>query len=168
MITQGWLVSILPWQLKLKLWNFAQLRLILQINAAGYRSSHQRCSMKKGVPRKFVKLTGKHQCQCLFFNKVADLRPGTLLKNKLWHGCFPVSFTNFLGIPFLQNTSGRLLLRVAFRDVFRTLSNTWDVVLYKNIERLKTAIFFKTIHLRCFAGFWIRSWLWKLIFVYVM
>ena len=30
------------------------------------RSSHQRCSMKKGVLRKFAKLTGKHLCQSLF------------------------------------------------------------------------------------------------------
>ena len=34
------------------------------------RSSHQRCSMKKGVLRNFIKFTGKHLCQGLFFNKV--------------------------------------------------------------------------------------------------
>ena len=34
-----------------------------------YRSSHQRCSMKKGVLRNFTKFTGKHLCQSLFFNK---------------------------------------------------------------------------------------------------
>ena len=34
-----------------------------------YRSSHQRCFMKKGVLRNFVKFTGKHLCQSLFFNK---------------------------------------------------------------------------------------------------
>ena len=38
------------------------------------RNSHQRCSMKKGVLRNFVKFTGKHLCQSLFFNKVAGLR----------------------------------------------------------------------------------------------
>ena len=37
------------------------------------RSSHQRCSMKKGVIRNFTKFTGKHLCQSLFFNKVAGL-----------------------------------------------------------------------------------------------
>ena len=31
--------------------------------------------MKKGVLRHFVKFTGKHLCQSLFFNKVAGLRP---------------------------------------------------------------------------------------------
>ena len=38
-------------------------------------SSHWRCSVKKGVLRTFVKFTGKHLCQSLFFNKVAGLRP---------------------------------------------------------------------------------------------
>ena len=37
------------------------------------RSSHQRCSMKKGVLRNFAKFTEKHLCQSLLFNKVAGL-----------------------------------------------------------------------------------------------
>ena len=39
------------------------------------RSSHQRCSMQKGVLRNFTKFTEKHLCQSLSFNKVACLRP---------------------------------------------------------------------------------------------
>ena len=35
---------------------------------------------KKGVLRSFAKVAGKHLCQSLFFNKVAGLRPATLLK----------------------------------------------------------------------------------------
>ena len=35
------------------------------------RSSHQRCSVKKGILRNLAKFTGKHLCQSLFFNKVA-------------------------------------------------------------------------------------------------
>ena len=35
------------------------------------RSSHQRCSVKKGVLINFAKFTGKYLCQSLFFNKVA-------------------------------------------------------------------------------------------------
>ena len=66
--------------------------------------------MKKGVLRNFGKFTGKHLCQSLFFNKVADLRPATLLKKRLWHTCFPANFAKFLRTQFLQNTSGRLLL----------------------------------------------------------
>ena len=37
------------------------------------RSSHRRCSVKKGVLRNFAKFTGKDLCQSLFFNKVAGL-----------------------------------------------------------------------------------------------
>ena len=35
------------------------------------RSSHLRCSARRNVLRNFAKLTGKHLCQSLFFNKVA-------------------------------------------------------------------------------------------------
>ena len=34
------------------------------------RSSHHRCSIKKGVLRNLTKFTGKHLCQSLFVNKV--------------------------------------------------------------------------------------------------
>ena len=43
------------------------------------RSSQQRCSVKRGALRNFAKFTGIHLCQILFFNKVAGLRPVTLL-----------------------------------------------------------------------------------------
>ena len=65
------------------------------------RSSHRRCSVKKGVLRNLTKFTGKHLHQSLFFNKVAGLRPPTWLKNRLWRRCFPVNFTNFVRTPFL-------------------------------------------------------------------
>ena len=78
-----------------------------------YRSSHQCCSMKKGVLRNFAEFTGKHLYQSLVFNKVAGLRPATLLKKRLWHRCFTKNFAKFLRTPFLRNTSGRLLLQVA-------------------------------------------------------
>ena len=35
------------------------------------------------------------------YNKVAALRPATLLKKRLWHMCFPVNFVKFLRTPFL-------------------------------------------------------------------
>ena len=88
--------------------NWNKQLLIIQTN---FRSSHQRCSVRKGVLRNFAKFTGKHLRQSLFFNKVAVLRPATLLKKRLWHRCFPVNFAKFLRTPFLQNTSGRMLLK---------------------------------------------------------
>ena len=71
--------------------------------------------MKKGALRNFAKFIGKQLCQSLFFNKVASLRPATLLKKRPWHRSFSVNFMKFLRTPFLQNTSGRLLLK----------TNTW-------------------------------------------
>ena len=67
---------------------------------------------KKRCSEKFRKFTGKHLCKSLFFNKVACLKPTTLLKRRLWHRCFPVNFAKFLRTPFLKNTSGRLLLHL--------------------------------------------------------
>ena len=74
------------------------------------RSSYRRCSVKKVLLKNFTKFTGKHLYQSLFFNKVAGLRPATLLKKRLWHRCFPVNFVKFLRTSFLHNTSGRLFL----------------------------------------------------------
>ena len=54
---------------------------------------------KKCVLRNVAKLTGKHLCQSLFFNKVAGLGPANLLK-KDSNRCFPVNFAKFLRTPF--------------------------------------------------------------------
>ena len=48
----------------------------------------------------------KNTCARDSFNKVAGLRPATLLKS-LWHTCFPLNFAKFLrALFFWQNTSG--------------------------------------------------------------
>ena len=60
------------------------------------RSSRPEVFCEKVVLRNFTKFTGKHLWQSLFFNKVARLRPVTLLKKRLWHWCFPVNFVKFL------------------------------------------------------------------------
>ena len=41
-----------------------------------------------------------------------SLRPATLLKKRPWRSCSPVNFVKFLKASFLQNTSGRLLLKI--------------------------------------------------------
>ena len=64
----------------------------------------QRCSIQKGILRSFIILKRKRLCQS--FNKVAGLRPATLLKKRLWHSCFPRILRNFQEYLFLQNTSG--------------------------------------------------------------
>ena len=74
------------------------------------RSSRKKVFYKKGVLRKFVKFTGKRLCQRLFFNKVAGLRPATLLKKSLRHKCFPVNCKKFLRTPFFTEHLRWLLL----------------------------------------------------------
>ena len=71
--------------------------------------------LNKMVLKKDVtKLTEKHLCQRLIFNKVSGLRPllkrPTLLKKRLWHSCFPVNFVKYLRTPIVQKTAGRVLL----------------------------------------------------------
>ena len=46
-----------------------------------------------------------------FFSKVAGL-------GRLWHRCFPVNFAKFLRTPFLQNTTGRLLIDFTVKPVY--------------------------------------------------
>ena len=81
-----------------------------------YRSSLPEVFCKEGVIRNFVKFAGKHLCQSFFFNKVAGLRPATLLKNILWlkkivwYRYFPVNFVKFLRTPFLTENHRWLLL----------------------------------------------------------
>ena len=96
-----------------------------------YRSSHRRYSVTKGVLRNFAKFTGKHLCQSLFFNKVAGLRPATLLKRRLWHRCFPVNFAKFLRRPVLQNTFGRLLLLLLL--VRKVMKVSWVILVSENL-----------------------------------
>ena len=48
-----------------------------------FRSSRPEVFSKKGVLKNFAKFTEKHLFQGLFFNKIADLRPATLLKKRL-------------------------------------------------------------------------------------
>ena len=62
----------------------------------------------------------------------------TLLKKRLWHRCFPVNFAKFLRIPFLQNTSWRLLLWQCYS------CSTVRILRYKFYELL--TLFHSEIH----------------------
>ena len=90
-----------------------------------FRSSQQRCSLRKGVFRNFAKLTRKHLCQSLFFNKVADLRPATLLKKKQ-------TLTQVLSCEFCEiskNTFSAEHLRT-------TASVTWKWQVIYNLRKI--------------------------------
>ena len=77
------------------------------------RSSHRRCSVRKNVLRNFAKNT----CARVSFLIKLQAKPATLLKKRLWHRCFSANYAKFLKTPFLQNTSGRLLLKITSLDL---------------------------------------------------
>ena len=85
----------------------------------GYQIIQRQKQSSGGALKNFAKFTGKQLCKSLFFNKVAGLRPVTLLKNRLWHWYFPVNFAKFLRTPFLNEPLRWLLLQ-------RVLSN-WPI-----------------------------------------
>ena len=92
------------------------------------RNSHPEVFIIKGALRNFAKLTEKHLCQSLFFNKLAALSPATLLKKSLRYRCFPVNFAKFLRTPFiiehLRMTSSDILKvrKIFIRSLERLLS----------------------------------------------
>ena len=51
-----------------------------QQNFENNRSSHWRCSVKKGVLKNFANFTGKYLCWSLFLINLQALRSATLLK----------------------------------------------------------------------------------------
>ena len=61
--------------------------------------------MQKGVLRNFAKFTQKHLCQSLFFNKVAGLRPATLLKKRPGTDVFTCEFCEISKNTSLDRTS---------------------------------------------------------------
>ena len=96
------------------------------------RSSRRKSSIKRAILKSFAIFTEKQLCWSLFLKKLLAFRPAILLKRdtntdaflwtlrifqacnfikkRLQHNCFPVNIAKFLRTPFLQNTSGRLLL----------------------------------------------------------
>ena len=101
---------------------------LFKANKGNTRAMREICSKRKvkntargAVCKKvFLEVSKIHRKRPVpesLFNKVASLRPATLLKKRLWHRCFPVTFVKFLTTPFLQNTSGRLLLQNSVNDV---------------------------------------------------
>ena len=78
-----------------------------------FRSSHRRCSVKKGVLGNFPKFIGKHLCQIFFLIKLQTFRLATLIKetptlSQYW--CFPVNIAKFLKTSILKNIYEQLLL----------------------------------------------------------
>ena len=60
---------------------FRWIEYLESMNVKIFKSSHQRCFVKKCVLRNFAKFKGKQLCQRLFSNKLAGLRPDEHLFN---------------------------------------------------------------------------------------
>ena len=85
------------YEMIIKFFNF---HVNMAVYAGNNSSSRQTCSIKIDILKNFAKFTGKHLCQNLFFNKVADLMPASLLKKRLWDRFFPLNFAKLLRTPF--------------------------------------------------------------------
>ena len=126
----------------------------------------QSCSLKKTFLRNFAKFTGKHLCQTLFFHKVGGLSPPTLLKNRLWHRCFPVNLSKFLRTPFFIEHLRWLLLQCSpFLQSYLKFWTTWCRVLKLLIFNCRKQIFSKIegLIIRCVNLFFISNWFFQYI-----
>ena len=77
------------------------------------RSSHQRCSLRKGVLRNFPKFTGKYLCQSLFLLKL-QTSACNFIKKETMTQMFFCKFCEISKKTFLQHVSGRLLLEIFY------------------------------------------------------
>ena len=93
-----------------------------------FRSSHWKCSVRKGVPRNFAKFTGKHLWKSLFFNKVAA-----------WGDCFwsflcllsKISYLfHLMEFKYLLFCSSRFAWRQRFQFDQKVCSKEFDVAFF--------------------------------------
>ena len=75
------------------------------------RSSHWRCSVKKGVLKNFANSTEKH----LGWSLLQAFSLQVFFKRRLQHKYFPVKFAKLLRAPILKNICKRLHLEVSYK-----------------------------------------------------
>ena len=93
---------------------------------ANVKCSRLQMLCKMHFLKKFAKFTGKHLSPSLFFNKVADLHPATLLTMRYQHWGFPVNFAKTLKTPFLHKNSGRVLLYCQDQNITESNETIWS------------------------------------------
>ena len=77
--------------------------------------------------RKYIQKYSKvYSTQSMSYERPCFLRPVTLLKKRLYHRYVPLNFAKFLRTPFLQSTSGRLLLDL-LNQIVRTDNKFYSV-----------------------------------------
>ena len=77
------------------------------------RSNHQRCSIKKGVLRNFVKFSGKHLCQSLFMPQACNFIKKESLAQVFSCEFFEIFKSTFFTEHLRATASG--YLRISFR-----------------------------------------------------
>ena len=109
--------------------NISQVELeILRNSSTIFRSSHQRCSIKKAILKHFVIFTGKYLCWGLFLNKVAGHPPCNFIKKRLQHRYF---LANIRQISIYKKTYFEVHLRkCAFLE-----SVLWERFSYHNLAK---------------------------------
>ena len=100
-----------------------------------FRSSRPEYSVKEVFLVASQNLQEKHLCQRLFFNKVVDLRPATLLKKRLWHRCFPENFAKYLRTPSLFNRKLLVAASSIPREIRRTLTQPMSNWNFSHLKR---------------------------------
>ena len=123
------------------------------IFSAIHRSCRPKVLCEKGVLRNFEKNSQENTCARVSF--LIKLH-ATLLKKRLWHGCFPVNFGKLPRTTFLQKTSGRVLLyfrlninachediRLSHMRVQTFLYSQWQCFLFEGSSFL--VIFFRAL-----------------------
>ena len=115
------------------------------VNVDLSRSCRLQMFFKIGALKYVANFTEKHLCHSIFFNKVADLRPATLLKKTLRQRCSSANFGKFFrAVFFTEHPSGCFCLftvniklkrhncdnqnktlreKATHRGVFRTMKN---------------------------------------------
>ena len=72
------------------------------------RSSYPEVFLGKCIQKTYSKLTREHLCRSTMLINLQC----NFIEITLWHGCSPVDLLHIFRIPFLKNTSGRLLLKI--------------------------------------------------------
>ena len=142
--------------------SFILAKLVFQVMKELYkilfRSSYQRCSMKKRVLRNFAKFTGKRLCQSLFFNKVAGLQACNFIKKRLRHKCFSVNFAQFLRTPFVIEHLRWPLQKMNnfFFSIVKCHSKKWVISKTEVITNVLDQHFPRLTYLRAHVLYWLE------------
>ena len=121
---------------QMKMWyciSFALWRLVCEASflPQNCRSSRPEVFCKKGVLRNLAKLTGKHLCQSLFFNKAAGKR--------LCQKCLPVNFAKFLGTSFLkEHLMWQLMHLISCQSILSSFLAFFPIIAVQEDDTLHT------------------------------